>query len=415
MQDDTLKDLLNGVRSGGRAQPFVEGFVAELRASAFTVLSTRDYARSATHMGRWMDVHGVEITALTDEHVESFAGHDCTCPGTNRHHRQRAKRYSNRARRFVEYLRRIGAAPSRGKLIIGELPPPLIGFRGWMRRHCGVKEQTIDRRERLVLRMLPALGDDPAKYDAALVRRALLETVRPLSQGYARTFVDALRAFLRFLVAEGRCSPHLDRAVPTLAQWRLSALPRFIEATDVERVIASCDVDTPQGIRDRAVLLLLARLGLRAGDIVAMSLGDFDWSAGTIRVRGKGRKEACLPLPQDAGDAVLAYLKDARPAASTDRVFLCAQAPIRPFRSSASISDIVRFALQRARIKDPPSRGAHLLRHSAATSMLRSGASLDAVSTVLRHASSDMTAHYAKIDVGLLAQVAQPWPEGAPC
>jgi site-specific recombinase XerD len=141
--------------------------------------------------------------------------------------------------------------------------------------------------------------------------------------------------------------------VPTVYEWKLSALPRYIEADEVERVIASCDAGKPHGVRDRAVLLLLARLGLRAGDIVAMQLDDLDLQAGTVRVRGKGRKEVRLPLPQDAGEALIEYLVQARPTAATDRVFLCANAPVRPFATSATVSDIVRSALRRAGIAPP--------------------------------------------------------------
>ncbi|MGH8244325.1 MAG: tyrosine-type recombinase/integrase, partial [Steroidobacteraceae bacterium] len=171
----------------------------------------------------------------------------------------------------------------------------------------------------------------------------------------------------------------------------------------------------PHGVRDRAILLFLARLGLRAGDIVAMQLADLDWDAATVRVQGKGRKEVRLPLPQDAGEALVEDLVSARPSANTDRIFLCTNAPMRPFATSASIAAIVRLALKRAGITTPPAKGAHLLRHSAATAMLRSGARLDAIATVLRHTSADTTAYYAKVDFELLRQIAQPWPEGVPC
>jgi integrase len=179
----------------------------------------------------------------------------------------------------------------------------------------------------------------------------------------------------------------------------------------VERVIAACDLGKPSGIRDRAVLLFLARLGLRAGDIVGMNLDDLDWTFATVRVRAKSRTDVRLPLPQDVGDAILEYLMRARPSTTIGRVFLCTNAPIRPLPTTATVSDIVRLALHRAGIRNPPSTGAHLLRHSAATAMLRAGASLDVIATVLRHASTDMTAHYAKVDLDLLRTVAQPWPE----
>jgi integrase len=263
--------------------------------------------------------------------------------------------------------------------------------------------------------MLPALGENPDDYDAALVRRVLLHAVRGRRPAYAKTYVTALRAFLRFLATGGRCRPHLDRAVPTIPVWTLASLPRHLSAYDVERIIDSCDLDTVHGVRDRAILLLLARLGLRASDIVAMRLDDVDWTSGTLTVRAKGRGEIRLPLPQEAGDALLRYVVDVRPENDIPRVFLCSNAPIRPLARSATVSSIVMLALRRAGITTSRSRGAHLLRHSAAVSMLRSGVSVDAISAVLRHRSADMTAYYAKVDVAFLQMVAQPWPEGAPC
>jgi site-specific recombinase XerD len=247
------------------------------------------------------------------------------------------------------------------------------------------------------------------------VRQALLRQVNQLSRGYAKTYVIALRAFLRFLAAYGRCQPHLDRAVPTVPEWKLSSLPRYLEMDDIDRVIGSCDLSEPHGVRDCAILLLLARLGLRAGDITAMRLNDLDWDAGTVRVFGKGRKEVCLPLPQDAGEAVINYMTTVRPSTDIAQVFLCTNAPVRPITNSSTISSVVRRALKRAGIVNPPSMGANLLRHSAATAMLRSGASLDMIATVLRHESSETTAHYAKVDIELLEQITQPWPEGALC
>ena len=232
---------------------------------------------------------------------------------------------------------------------------------------------------------------------------------------YVKTMTTALRGYLRFLAAQGQCRPWLDRAVPTLPQWRLSALPRYLSGADVERLIASCDLSKPHGIRDRAILLLLARLGLRAGDILAMRLDDIAWDEGTLRVRGKGRREVRLPLPQDAGDALLVYLGRVRPRVEEDRIFLRSRAPYRPFAGPCVVSDVVRLALERAGIADAPSRGANLLRHSAATAMLRAGVSLDAIGTLLRHRSVDTTAHYAKVDIAMLRQIAQPWPGEVSC
>lgn len=415
MQNVDLKAVLTGVRPGGCAQPYLAGFAAELVSTGYTLLSARDHVRSAAHLGRWLTSSNMGVDRLNEVTITSFAHHKCACPGVSRHGLRPSGRTVARTRQFADHLVRLGVLPTPVLPAPRALPLPLIGFRAWMTCHRGAKACTINRYERLIEEMLPALGDNPAVYDTALVRRALLRTVHKLSLGYAKTYVIALRAFLRFLAAQGRCNCHLDRGVPTIPEWRLSALPRYLEADGVERVIASCDLSTPCGLRDRAILLLLSRLGLRGGDITAMRLADLDWHAGTVRVLGKGRREVCLPLPQDAGEAVIDYLMKARPQADTDRIFLCVNAPVRPFAGSSSISDIVRFALQRAGIQEPPTKGAHLLRHSAATAMLRAGASLDQIATVLRHQSSDTTAYYAKVDVDLLRQIAQPWPEESSC
>jgi len=200
-----------------------------------------------------------------------------------------------------------------------------------------------------------------------------------------------------------------------MAAWRLSSLPRYLPAAKVEALIASCNRPTPAGIRDRAIILLLARLGLRAGDVLHLRIDDLEWDQGTLRVRGKGRREIRLPLPQDVGDALLVYLNGARPNVVSDRVFLRSLPPFRPFACHSVISKIVDIELSRAGITDAPSRGAHMLRHSAATAMLRAGATLETIGTVLRHRSIDTTAHYAKVDILSLRQIAQPWPGEAPC
>ena len=267
----------------------------------------------------------------------------------------------------------------------------------------------------MIKRLFPVLGEDPRAYGAATIRSAFRAEAQRCSPSHTRTMTSALRGYLRFLAASGLCRPGLDQAVPPVLQWRLSALPRYLPSADVERVIATCNLATPLGLRDRAALLLLARLGLRAGDVRDLRLDDFDWAVGAVRVCGKSRRSVRLPLPQDAGDAVLAYIENGRPAVMEERVFLRSNAPYRPFATSSSISGIVARALRQAGIVDPPSKGANLLRHSAATAMLRAGATLEAVGAVLRHRSLDMTAHYAKVDVTMLEAIAQPWPGAVSC
>ena len=184
----------------------------------------------------------------------------------------------------------------------------------------------------------------------------------------------------------------------------------------MQKVIDACAKEHPDSARDRAVLLLLARLGLRAGDVAAMCLNDIDWTRARFRVTGKGRHEDWLPLPQDVGDAILAYLRDRRRVAGCDRVFLIARAPWGPLRGSSSVSAIVRRAMRRAGVSaGAGARGAHLLRHSAATEMLREGLSLPSIGVVLRHRCVETTAHYAKVDVQMLHSVAQPWLGAESC
>jgi len=205
------------------------------------------------------------------------------------------------------------------------------------------------------------------------------------------------------------------RAIPMLAHWRLSSLPRYLPPEEVERVIASCDVSSPVGKRDRAILLLLARLGLRAGDIVQLRLRDIDWKGAWVHVSGKGRRQTRLPLTQEVGDALVSYLQESRIRSSVETLFLRSRAPYRGLGSHAAVSVIVANAIQRAGVKRPGRGAAHLLRHSVASSMLRQGASLQEISALLRHRSIETTQIYAKIDVVALQQIAQPWPEVSPC
>jgi integrase/recombinase XerD len=285
----------------------------------------------------------------------------------------------------------------------------------WLREHRGLSEHTIAARRKLMNQLLPLLGRDPGSYNAAGMRGVILSESQRRSAVNMKSIVTVLRSYLGYLATQGQCSPSLVQAVPTVAHWKHSNLPKYLPAAKVEALINSCDT-APNGIRDRAILLLLARLGLRAGDIMRLSINDIDWQQGSLRVCGKGRREAKLPLPQDVGDALLRYLKDVRPKVPIARIFLRSLAPCQPFvESSTSISTIVRRALVRAGIHDAPSQGAHMLRHSAATMWLRSGTPLVAIGAVLRHRSIDTTAQYAKVDVESLKQVGQPWPGGASC
>lgn len=282
-----------------------------------------------------------------------------------------------------------------------------------MRSQRGTKENTLRGYGVIIKDALEVLGTDPVCYRAEPIRSFILSRTHGVSRSKGKELVSAMRMFLRYLIAEGKCRTGMDDAVPTLAMWRLSALPRYLAPADVERVIAACDRSTAVGLRDRAAILLLARLGLRAGDIVNMDLTDIDWTHASVRVSGKSRREIKLPLTQEVGEAVLEYLKSGRPPVQDTRVFVRMAAPWRSLQVS-SVSAIVARAIARAGVKSP-FRGAHVLRHSAATEMLRQGATLQQVGAVLRHRYLDTTAHYAKVDVQHLRDIALPWPEVFPC
>ena len=237
----------------------------------------------------------------------------------------------------------------------------------------------------------------------------ILRHARTMSCRRAQLMTTAFRSFFRFLFMRGELQVDLAPSIPTVADWRLSTLPRYITAEEVIRVLGSCDRHTATGRRDYALLLLLARLGLRAGEIVAMQLDDIDWRSGEILVRGKGLLYDRMPLPVDVGQALAVYLRHDRPSSKTRRVFVCRKAPQRGFSGPSTVSTIVRRALDRAGLH-PGFKGAHLLRHSLATSMIRSGASMSEIGEILRHRSPSTTEIYAKLDFEGLRSLAQPWP-----
>lgn len=295
-----------------------------------------------------------------------------------------------------------------------ERPPVVAAFCDWLRSHRGLAEETLSHYGRNVARVTAVLGEDPSGWTVERLRSYVLALAGSCSAGQMHNVVAAIRSFLRYAGVLGLVPAGMEAGVPTIAGWRLSDLPRYVLPAEVERIIETCDCRRSVGRRDRAILLLLARLGLRASEVAGLHLGDVDWRAGAIRVVGKGRREARLPLPQEVGDAILAYLRRGRPRVAMSPLFLrrpSAGGETGPIRRG-TVSTIVRKAMERAGV-DAEHRGAHVLRHSLATAMLRSGASLQTIGVVLRHRSIETTAQVAKVDVAALQSVAQAWPEVA--
>lgn len=253
-------------------------------------------------------------------------------------------------------------------------------------------------------------GFDPAVLRPSHVTAYLMRHAAEVSTRTLQTMASGLRSFLRFLFCQGWTAADLSTSVLTARSWRHAALPRYLAPDDVERLVQSCDVSTPIGRRDHAILLLLARLGLRATEVVALGLDDVDWRAGEILIRGKGLVFDRLPLPRDVGAALSSYLRHGR-RGITRRVFVRAGAEAAPFVDGQPINHVLRRALARTGVRMPAKWvGSHVFRHSLATTMIRRGASLREIGDVLRHRSVDTTTIYAKLDVEALRSIAKPWP-----
>jgi len=385
-----------------------------LERDGYAKAIARRYLRAAVHLGYFLQQQAKALTDIDSKTPEMFSRHlaTCCCPlssgeGHNHHAYFGVKRY-------CDYLVQIGVCRPR---LVSDIqatePPAVASFREWLKRHRGAAASTIEQYCRTAADVMTALGDDPSCWNAKDVREHLLERASKHGAGTVEKLITSLRIFLRYLGVRGQCQAGLDKAVPAFASWRLAKLPRYLAPKQVERLIAACDGSSPQRLRDRAILLLLVRLGLRAGDVARLRLTDIEWQTGTLRVSGKGRYQVRLPLPQEVGDAIISYL-ECRPAAhGSDHVFVRNVAPFRPLVRGDGISGVVRRAMKRAGVVSP-AKGAHVLRHTAATEMLRQGVPLDRIALVLRHRGIDTTAYYAKADVGSLKLVAQPWPEVLP-
>jgi integrase/recombinase XerD len=404
---------IRGIRSGPSGT-LIESFAAYLFQNGYAELSARRHIRSAEHIARWASRADLRTSDLNDRALKRFGDHlkRCRC---GRYSRKDPVNILAGARLFLRHSQGLDPTLSRPPSPADSMPVLLLSFCRWMREHRGTSEQTLYNYGLPIRKLIRRLGEDPSKLDARRLRKFVLNQSRNAGWAAAKRCTTALRMFLRFLIAEGRCRAGLLGAIPALAHWRLSSLPRYLPPGEIERVINSCDISSPVGKRDRAILLLLARLGLRAGDIVQMRLQDIDWKGAWIHVSGKSRRQTRLPLTQEVGDAIVSYVQKGRPRSHTETLFLRSRAPFRGFRNHPAVSVIVATAFRRAKINRPGRGAAHLLRHSVASSMLRQGASLQEISALLRHRSVETTQIYAKIDVTALQQIAQPWPEVWSC
>ena len=398
--------LLGHLRSGPSG-PYPDGFAAELERQGYSAGTAARYLRAAAHLGHVLARQGA---LPSDIDLAVFSEHLRTCRCLRAMGGRRNHHTIFGARLFRQHLVEADVCRSVAAALQDAEPCLVAHFKVWLRKHRGASDPTIKLYARDATHLMAALGDDPEKWEPAAIRGFFLDSASHCGKGTVEKLTTSLRAFLRYLAVKGCCRAGLADVVPSYAHWRLADLPRYLAAEQVDRLIAACDGEVVERRRDRAILLLLARLGLRAGDVAQLRLDDIEWETGSLRVSGKSRYEVRLPLPQDVGDAMAAYLACRPSTCPSDHVFLRNIAPFRPFRNGDGVSSVVRRLMQRAGIVAPV-KGAHVLRHTAATEMLRHGVPLEKIGLVLRHRGIDTTAYYAKADVALLKQIAQPWPE----
>lgn len=393
------------VRVTGPLATYADGFAVELGRLGYTPGSACRVMNLMAHASRWLAGHGLGAADLGPAEIEQscLARRD---EGYVSHLSPRAMSA------LVDYLGRLGVVAAGSpppRTVLDELlerySAYLVAERGvapaTVRSYLGVARQFLVQR-------LSGSGLALGRLDTADVVGFVLAECPRLAPASAASPTKGLRSLLRFLHVEGLTPVGLAGAVPGAAGWRLAPLPSVVEPATVVRLLASCDGQSAVGLRDLAVLTVLARLGLRAGEVAAMELADIDWRSGELMVRGKGNRQDRLPLPVDVGEAVVGWLR-CRPHEAGTRVFTTSRAPIGPL-SSGGVSAIVRRACRRC---GTAPIGSHRLRHTTATDLLRAGAGLREVGLVLRHHRLSTTAIYAKVDHLGLSSVAMSWPGGA--
>lgn len=396
---------VSGVRVLGPLGPFVAGFAAELSRQGYKPQPVGKQLGLIAALSSWLAAEGVAVSGLSPDVAERFCA---------------ARRAAGRTDRatvraldpLLRYLRALGVAPPAScPAPAGPVEELLSSFRRYLEHERGLVPAAargyVDKVRPFVARFDGPVGLELSRVDVADVRGFVVEVCPQLGRRAAQLTVVALRALLRFLHLEGVLERSLAGAVPSVAGWRLSGLPKRLERGQVDALLESCDRSTVIGLRDVAILTVLSRLGLRAGEVAGLSLEDIDWRAGELVVRGKGARSERLPLPHDVGEAIVGYLRDGRPATAQDRaVFVRVRAPHHRL-SSGGVTFVVAAAARRAGVGRVH---AHRLRHTVASEMLRCGATLPEVGQVLRHRRAASTAIYAKVDREALRQIARPWP-----
>jgi integrase/recombinase XerD len=389
----------------------IAAFARSAREEGYARQSRYRRVLLAAGFSRWLGQRAVRLRRISSEHPKRYL-------------QSRARRVqvhngdAAALRQFLGFLRRHGVIPAE-KVSPHRLTPveqEARAFEHYLRNERALARATCVNYVPFIRGFLTdRFGRGPvalSRLCAGDVVRFVQDQAPRLHLKRAKLLTSALRSFLRYARYRGEVTMDLAAAVPVVANWSMPSIPRAIGADQVRQLLASIDRRTATGRRDYAIVLLLARLGLRAGEVAFLELDDLDWNAAQVSVRGKGGQRTALPLPAEVGAAIAAYVRHGRPRSTSRRVFLRSKAPVRGFLSQCAIGSIIRHALQRTGIP-APTTGAHQFRHALATQMLRHGASLTEIGEVLRHRSPETTTIYAKVDLQALRTLALPWPGGA--
>lgn len=402
MLDDFFNDkrTIDRLRQGPLGA-HLDAFAAHLSGLGYaTHVPTQ--VRVAGRLANWMRERGLSTELLSQDRLQEFERDPISDLRADRGDRKTLYR-------LVAFLRSQGAIPYQEREDPDQAAQTLESFERYLLVDRGLSSETVRTYKVPAERFLRAQSSNLSRITGAEVCQFVLDQASRVSSRTATCLVSGLRAFLRFLHLSGQLEARLWECVPAVADRSRSGLPKYLPAEQIQRLLAGVDRSRPAGRRDYAVLLLLARLGLRGGEVARMNLEDINWESGELCIRGKSRRGDILPLPVDVGEAISDYLLSGRPPCTSRRVFIRCRAPYTGFSGTCAVGDILRHALGRAGL-NPPRKGSCLLRHSLATEMLRGGASLPEIGDILRHRRLDTVAIYAKVDVLSLRSLARPWP-----
>lgn len=384
--------------------PWLDSFDDRLSRLGYPLGSRRSYVTLAADFGRWMSDQELPAKALDESMIDAYG------------EQRKTQRERRRAASFhiLAHLRAEGVVPPRPVLPDqSPIAPHCCRYAKYLRRERGAAEGTVEGYVAVIREFLGqrfGTGDvDLAKLTPADIGGYIVSRSEVLSPKRIDYLACALRSFLRSIFVRGETSADLSTAALGTQMRHLASVPRYLSPAEIEGLLGTCDSETPGGRRNRAILLLLARLGLRAGEVANLELNDIRWKSGEIIVRGKGNIVDRLPLLPEVGKALAIYLVKDRPKTPSRRIFLRLCAPIRELSGRSAVSSVVRTAIKRAGLH-PLVRGAHLLRHSLGTRLIRAGASIAEIGEVLRHHSPGSTEIYAKVDFEALRAIAEPWP-----